>query len=207
MLVAHLAWRGVTELMPVRGSGEPGALVGALGVEILVAVEAPEVRVAEVRGGRLWGLDVDRGGRLLGDIFKGRVSNVVPGMDAAFVDIGLEHNALLYEGDVVRDSVRPGSGGGRAWGGLRSGDEVLVQVARPPVGSKGARVTMRLSLPGRYVVLSEQSDTVGVSRRLGNEGRENPIEAPGREAEAAGSWALWCALRPRAPQRRSWPRT
>ncbi len=159
------------------------ALSGAGGTEFLVNVELPEVRVAEVRGGRLWGLDVDRGGRLLGDIFKGRVANVVPGMDAAFVDIGLEHNALLYEGDIVRAGEEAGEapagpaqprmvggrGGGRGWISLRAGEEVVVQVARPPVGSKGARVTMRLSLPGRYVVLSESSDTVGVSRRLEDE--------------------------------------
>ena len=149
-----------------------GSQVVGGGIEFLVNVEPPEVRVAELRGGRLWGLDVDRGGRLLGDVFKGRVVNVVPGMDAAFVNIGLEHNALLHEGDIVRAgdqaSVAKGSGG-RGWIALRSGEEVVVQVARPPVGSKGARVTMRLSLPGRYVVLSESSDTVGVSRRLESE--------------------------------------
>ena len=158
--------------MATRGSGvgerEVGNSSGSGGTEILVNVESPEVRVAEVRGGRLWGLDVDRGGRLLGDVFKGRVSNVVPGMDAAFVDIGLDHNALLYEGDVVRVGQHDG-GSGHTRGALRAGEEVVVQVARPPVGSKGARVTMRLSLPGRYVVLSESADTVGVSRRLESE--------------------------------------
>src|SRR5688500_18575983 len=67
----------------------------------LVNIEPPETRIAALRDGRLFDFDIDRGGRLLGDIYKGQVENVLPGMDAAFVDIGLPHNALIYAGDVT----------------------------------------------------------------------------------------------------------
>ena len=140
-----------------------------MAVELLIDVEAGETRVAELRDGRLFGLNVDRGGRLLGDIFRGRVENVLPGMDAAFVDIGLERNALIYAGDVGPAGL-PRERPTRAIEQLlRKGELLTVQVARPPVGSKGARVTTHLSLPGRFVVLSTNSDTVGVSRRLEDE--------------------------------------
>jgi ribonuclease G len=135
----------------------------------LVNVEGYETRLAEVRGGRLWSLDVDRGGRLLGDICKGRVANIVRGMDAAFVDVGLERNALIYVGDVGAAQAGADKRSLSIEQLLRPGDEVVVQVARPPVGSKGARVTARLSLPGRTVVLSTLDDTVGVSRRIEDE--------------------------------------
>lgn len=135
----------------------------------LVNVEAPEIRIAEMHDGRLFALDIDRGGRLLGDIFKGRVENVLPGMDAAFINIGLSRNALVYAGDIfAADSIeKPISTSIES--AVHVGNELIVQIARPPVGSKGARVTTRLSLPGRYIVLVANSDTVGVSRRLENE--------------------------------------
>lgn len=119
------------------------------------------MRVAEVRDGRLFDLDVERDARALGDIYYGIVENIVPGMDAAFVDIGTERNALIYVGDVGDEkSPLP------IEKLLKSGQPVVVQVARAPVGSKGARVTARLSLPGRYTVLSASTDSVGVSRRV-----------------------------------------
>ncbi len=143
-----------------------------MSVELLIDTEGGETRVAELREGRLFDLGVDRGGRLLGDIFWGRVENVLPGMDAAFVDIGLERNALIYAGDIgpTGSVALPGEQPPRSIEQLlRKGEEITVQIARPPVGSKGARVTMHLSLPGRFVVLSTHSDTVGVSRRVEDE--------------------------------------
>jgi len=130
----------------------------------LVNVEAPETRVAEVRDGRLFDLDIERDTRLLGSIYKGRVENIVPGMDAAFVDIGLKRNALLYVGDVIG-----GEDGATIGALLKPRQEVLVQIARPPVGTKGARVSMRLSLPGRAAILVAGSATTGVSRRIESE--------------------------------------
>ena len=138
-------------------------------MELLIDVEAGETRVAELREGRLFGLNVERGGRLLGDIFRGRVENVLPGMDAAFVDIGLERNALIYAGDIGPADLSGGRSTRAIEQLLHKGELLTVQIARPPVGSKGARVTTHLSLPGRFVVLSTNSDTVGVSRRLEDE--------------------------------------
>ena len=129
----------------------------------LVNVEPPEIRVAEAREGRLFDLDIERGGRLLGNIYKGRVENIVPGMDAAFVDIGQKRNALLYVGDIVSERIGPI---GQL---IKARQEILVQVARPPVGTKGARVTMRLSLPGRTAILVAGGETVGVSKRISSE--------------------------------------
>jgi ribonuclease G len=130
----------------------------------LVNVEAPETRVAEVRDGRLFDLDIERDTRLLGSIYKGRIENIVPGMDAAFVDIGLKRNALLYVGDVIG-----GENGASIGSLLKPRQEILVQVARPPVGTKGARVSTRLSLLGRAAILVVGSQTTGVSRRIESE--------------------------------------
>lgn len=130
----------------------------------LVNVEPPEIRVAETRDGRLFDLDLERDARMLGNIYLGRVENVLPGMDAAFVDIGQKRNALLYVGDIL--GAAPGKPISEL---LRGGQEVLVQVARPAVGGKGARVTMRLSLPGRYAILVAGGDNGGVSKRIDSE--------------------------------------
>lgn len=140
------------------------------GTSYLVNVEHPEIRVAEVQDGRLHDLDFERDGRLLGDIYKGKIANILPGMDAAFTDVGLARNALLYVGDTD-DRTQNRS---RSIAEVFSpGEEVIVQVVRPPVGTKGARVAQRLSLPGRYMVLISGSDSIGVSRRIaGHEERE-----------------------------------
>lgn len=130
----------------------------------LVNVEPPEIRVAEVRDGRLFDLDIERDARMLGNIYKGRALNILPGMDAAFLDIGQKRNALLYIGDIVGGS-KEGSIGSL----VKTGQEMLVQVARPSVGTKGARVTMRLSLPGRFAILVAGGDTAGVSKRIDSE--------------------------------------
>ena len=129
----------------------------------LVNVEPPEIRVAEVRDGRLFDLDIERGQRLLGNIYKGRVENIVTGMDAAFVDIGHKRNALLYVGDIVSEKIGPINQL------IQPRQEILVQVARPPVGTKGARVTSRLSLPGRAAILVAGGDGTGVSKRISSE--------------------------------------
>lgn len=139
---------------------------------LLISVESPEISIAEIRDGRLFDLHIERGGRVLNDIFKGRVENVVPGMDAAFVNIGLTRNALIYAGDIdvsITKAVSSKSQTSTISQLIKSGEEVLVQIARPPVGVKGARVTKSLSLAGRYVVLSSGAEGVGVSRRIESE--------------------------------------
>jgi ribonuclease G len=135
-------------------------------MKYLVQIEDIEVTVAKLSNGRLVDLDIERDNRLLGNIFQGRIANVLPGMDAAFIDLGLARNALIYVGDL---STREGDvtlNAGPIGQRVKVNDWMTVQIARPPVGSKGARVTQKLSLPGRYVVLMTGSDSVGVSRRI-----------------------------------------
>jgi ribonuclease G len=133
----------------------------------LINTEQPETRVAHLRDGRLFDLFIERGGRALNSIFKGRVANVISGMDAAFIDIGLQRNALIYAGDIARNT-ESGASSSSISHLVKVGDELTVQVARPPTGNKGARVTTNLSLTGRYVVLSANDDKVGVSQRIEN---------------------------------------
>jgi ribonuclease E len=112
-----------------------------------------------------------------GNIYLGRVQNVLPGMEAAFVDIGTPKNAVLYRGDVHydRDDVEGGTAAlgkqARIEQLLRPGQTVLCQVTKNPIGSKGARLTQEVSLPGRFVVLIPNSDTYGISKRLTDDER------------------------------------
>ena len=122
-------------------------------------------------------------GQIHGNIYLGRVQNVLPGMEAAFVDIGTPKNAVLYRGDVqydAEDIVEREDGGG---GGNRNRDKprieqmlkakqvIVCQVTKNPIGAKGARLTQEVSLPGRFVVLIPNSRTYGISKRLPDEER------------------------------------
>jgi ribonuclease E len=111
-----------------------------------------------------------------GNIYLGRVQNVLPGMEAAFVDIGTPKNAVLYRGDVRYDPEDVLEGGKRADARieqlLRPGQRILCQVTKNPIGTKGARLTQEVSLPGRFVVLVPNSDTYGISRRLDDDERK-----------------------------------
>jgi ribonuclease E len=105
-----------------------------------------------------------------GNIYRGRVQNVLPGMEAAFIDIGTPKNAVLYHGDVRYDvdDVESGakSGQPRIEQLLRPGQTILCQVTKNPIGAKGARLTQEVSLPGRFVVLVPNSTAYGISKRL-----------------------------------------
>jgi ribonuclease G len=165
-----------------------------VGKRIVVNAGLTETRVAVQEGALLTELFVERQGRrsIVGSVHKGVVTNVLPGMQAAFVDIGLAKDAFLYAGDYtanVADDVRPaGEAGGdedadedvdepeprrEARGPiedvLRKGQEVLVQVSKESLGTKGARVTSFISLPGRYLVYMPQAHRIGVSRRIRDE--------------------------------------
>ena len=103
---------------------------------------------------------------MVGNIYLGKVQNVLPGMEAAFVDVGRGRNAVLYAGEVSYDEEIDGQAP-RIEHVLKSGQNVLVQVTKDPMGGKGARLTQEISLPGRYLVLVPNNPEVfGISRRL-----------------------------------------
>lgn len=103
---------------------------------------------------------------MVGNVYLGRVQNVLPSMEAAFVDIGRGRNAVLYAGEVNWDAAGLGGQPKRIELALKSGDPVLVQVSKDPVGNKGARLTSQISLPGRYLVYVPGGSMTGISRRL-----------------------------------------
>ena len=144
--------------------------------EILVDANAFNTRVAVVEDGTPVELYVEQEGseRLVGNIYLGKVQNVLPGMQAAFVDIGLERNAFLYAGDVFTpgdayDELEKIPETRKIGDMLKPGQTVLVQVAKDPIGTKGARVTTHLTLAGRSLVLMPTVDYIGVSRRIERE--------------------------------------
>jgi ribonuclease G len=155
---------------------------------LLVNADEPERRVALVENGLLAELHIERTSdrRIVGNIYKGRVARVLPGMQAAFVDIGIGKSAFLYADDVhaleEESDPRPPTGGTQQelpststigtipiQQQLAEGDEVIVQVAKEPIGTKGARVTSFISLPGRTLVFMPTVDHVGISRRITDE--------------------------------------
>ncbi|MCK4738859.1 MAG: Rne/Rng family ribonuclease [Deltaproteobacteria bacterium] len=151
-----------------------------------------ERRLALSEGERLKQYYVERDGDrgISGNIYKGTVVSVLPGMQAAFVEIGLERTAFLHVSDIMDspdyfrgfdDSSADSSGDARGekrtsrhdqpniQDKVKKGQEIMVQVAKEPIGSKGARITSYVSLPGRYLVLMPTYDRIGVSRRIGDE--------------------------------------
>jgi len=140
---------------------------------ILSDVMQGQTRVAVLENDTLVEYYVERSGteNPAGNIYKGKVVNVLPGLDAAFVDIGLSKNAFLYVGDVALNEVDfkfKNNGGGLPdiRDVLKVGQEIIVQVVKDPLGSKGARVTTHITLPGRMLVLMPTMDYVGVSHRI-----------------------------------------
>ena len=140
--------------------------------EILINVTPSEVRAALLENGVLQEVYIERAARrgLISNIYKGRVLRVLPGMQAAFVDIGLERTAFLHASDISRPGLREN---GDEVPGIRElvreGDEIMVQVVKDPLGNKGARLTTWVTLPSRHLVLLPRSDTVGVSARIEDE--------------------------------------
>ncbi len=142
--------------------------------EIIINAGEEETRVAVLEDKVLAEIYIERAvnQRLVGNIFKGRVENVLPGMQAAFVNIGLEKNAFLYVEDALPTRMPHGNGqDGSALGNnicdvLKPGQEVVVQIVKEPIGTKGPRVTTHITLPGRYLVLMPTVDYIGISRRI-----------------------------------------
>lgn len=141
--------------------------------EIVLQSQSQKLRAAVFEHGDLMEVFEEEGGssHLVGNIYRGRVENVLPGMQAAFVDIGLDKNAFLYVGDAVvsrfeEDEKVDPAAHVRIEHILKPRQELLVQIIKEPVGTKGARISVNLTLPGRYVVLLPQVSYIGVSRKI-----------------------------------------
>jgi ribonuclease G len=151
--------------------------------EIIINADPGETRVAVLERSAFAELYIERDNErgVAGNVVKGRVSRVLPGMQAAFVDIGLEKAGFLFVGDYY-PNLGEGAGAngkGRRRGGrgsnrqfqkiesvLEEGQEIVVQIAKEPIGSKGARITSNISIPGRHLVLTPGAGRIGVSRRI-----------------------------------------
>ncbi|SEH13935.1 Rne/Rng family ribonuclease [Thermoleophilum album] len=186
--------------------------------QVLVAVDRGETRVAILeaegsvssrqrsrqRGSRKTATDwrvaeiyIERRGArsIVGNVYKGRVDNVLPGLEAAFVDIGLEKNGFLHSDDIVLPGVEVARRG-RAGKGkriselLRPGQEILVQVVKDPLKTKGPRLSMQLSIAGRYLVYVPQGEGIGVSRRLDDAERARLRRELQKVALPEGGWIV-----------------
>jgi len=141
--------------------------------EILVNVTPSEVRAALLENGILQEVHIERAARrgVISNIYNGRVTRVLPGMQAAFIEIGLQRTAFLHVSDIV--GRRNGEDGSDETANIRDlvkeGDDLLVQVVKDPLGNKGARLTTFITLPSRHLVLLPKGDTVGVSARIEDE--------------------------------------
>ncbi len=165
--------------------------------EILVNVTPREVRAALLENGILQEVTIERASRrgLISNIYNGKVSRVLPGMQAAFVDIGLARTAFLHASDIARGNGLAENHGEAAAPDIRElireGEEVLVQVVKDPLGSKGARLTTFITLPSRFLVFLPTGSGVGVSARIDAEDERSRLreEVEGmldRDAQSAG---------------------
>jgi ribonuclease G len=141
--------------------------------ELLISVDVGEQRVAVVEDDKVAEAYLERPERrsIAGNIYKGTVDNVLPGMEAAFIEIGLEKNGFLYVDEVIAPELEGRSRGRKIQDLLSRGQEVMVQAVKDPMKSKGARLTTEISLPGRFVVFVPHGEGLGVSRRLEDDER------------------------------------
>jgi ribonuclease G len=141
--------------------------------ELLVSIDAGERRVAVLEDGRVAEVYLERPGQrsIAGNIYKGVVDNILPGMEAAFVEMGLEKNGFLYVDEIVRPELEGRGQGAKIQDLLQRGQEILVQAVKDPMKTKGARLTTDISLPGRFIVFVPNGEGFGVSRRLPDEER------------------------------------
>jgi ribonuclease G len=140
--------------------------------ELIVSVDVGEQRVAVLEDGQVAEVYLERPDHrsIVGNIYLGRVDNVLPGMEAAFVEVGLEKNGFLYVDEIVGPELERGHGR-KIQDLISKGQTILVQTVKDPMKTKGARLTTQISLPGRFVVFVPQGEGLGVSRRLDDEER------------------------------------
>ncbi len=183
--------RGETRVAMLEAAGDPEAVKKS--PRRRRGKRKPEVpagyRVAEVYFER-------RGGRsIVGNIYKGKVDNVLPGLEAAFVDIGLDKNGFLHVDEIVLPGVEQtrrgrGSGSGpRITDLLSPGQEIVVQVVKDPLKTKGARLSMEITIAGRYMVYAPTGEGVGVSRRLEDKERDR-LRKEAKQLDLGGGGAI-----------------
>jgi ribonuclease G len=185
--------RGETRVAMLEAPGEPAAAPApksssrSRGRRSRRRELPADYRVAEVYFER-------RGGRsIVGNIYKGRVDNVLPGLEAAFVDIGLDKNGFLHVDEIVIpgvEQVKRGRGSGpRITDLLKPGQEIVVQVVKDPLKTKGARLSMELTIAGRYMVYAPTGEGVGVSRRLEDKERDR-LRKEAKQLDLGGGGAI-----------------
>jgi ribonuclease E len=164
-----------------RGRERKGRPVGRYLMAVHVSDKATQIAVLEGRNliEHYVSKPSDDVSQIHGNIYLGRVQNVLPGMEAAFVDISTPKNAVLYRSDVHYDADDVDGGGGKGKGSnvrieqiLKAKQTIICQVTKNPIGAKGARLTQEVSLPGRFVVLIPNSSTYGISKRLSDDERK-----------------------------------
>ncbi|MDH3427809.1 MAG: Rne/Rng family ribonuclease [Gemmatimonadota bacterium] len=172
--------------------------------EIVIDAAGAETRVAIVEDGRLVEVMHERDDeqRMVGDIYLGRVEAVLPGIQAAFVDLGSEKSAFLHASDLQEEDDEEDAENGGGSGNRRNrkyppiqdqlarGQDLLVQVTKEPIGTKGPRVTSQISMPGRFIVFIPGGSNVGVSRKIGDREERMRLRALAREALGKKSGGL-----------------
>jgi len=179
--------RGETRVALLEATGTPGAVTRSAAARAKKD-PAPGYRVAELYFER-------RGNRsIVGNIYKGKVDNVLAGLEAAFVDIGLDKNGFLHVDEIVVPGVDVGRRGRGKEGGskitelIKPGQEIMVQVVKDPLKSKGARLSMEVTIAGRYMVYAPTGEGIGVSRRLDDkEGERLRRETKGLDLRGGGA--------------------
>ncbi len=177
-----------------------------MGTVLFLSVNPFETRVAVVENSRLvsYRAERHRTSSVVGNLYKGRVNRVLPGMQAAFVDIGLHRNAFLYvreAGGILDDftdiflaedgsALQPDPSNSDISDLLRQGQEALVQVVKDPLGTKGARLTTHISLPGRFLVYLPNVRQVGISRRISDPDERTRLKEMAEAFGDAGGWIV-----------------
>ncbi|MDD4601462.1 Ribonuclease G [bioreactor metagenome] len=152
---------------------------------IIVSIMPEETRMALIEDGDLLEVSIERTdhAHIVGNIYKGKVKNVLPGMQAVFVDIGHDKNAFLYTGDISPQELKVAGGGGT----LTIGQDIIVQIIKDAIGTKGPRATTNLTVPGRYIVLMPTVDYVGISRRIDKESERERLKELAGNVRAEGT--------------------
>lgn len=144
-----------------------------MSLDIIANIDRLQTRVAIMQDGRLVELKYETEEDVVGNIYLGRVQDVIPGLDACFMDCGIERNVFLHVADALPEEPRRNQRGNQSRSRIqkvvKAGDEFLVQVTKGPLDTKGARATRHMSLPGRYLVLTTDPGKVGVSKKIEDE--------------------------------------